>query len=51
MMRKVRINIYIHPERYKAIKKLAGIEDRSISTMIDRIFIQYIAHSTAEKKD
>ncbi len=42
-MKKERINIYIHPERYEAICKIAEKEERSISSMIDRILILYIA--------
>ena len=42
-MSKKRVTIYITEERFEAVKKLAKKEERSISSMIDRIFIQYIA--------
>lgn len=42
VMKKERINIYIHPDRYKVIQEIAAKEERSISSMIDIIMKQYI---------
>lgn len=43
MLDKKRITIYVTQERFEAVKKLAKKEERSTSSMIDRIFMQYIA--------
>ncbi len=49
-MAKERINIYIHPERYKSIRNIADMEERSISSMIDIALKQYIDTYDTKKR-
>lgn len=50
MVKKQRINIYIHPARYEAVKEMAKKKERSISSMIDRILLQYIVPQRGREK-